>query len=138
MQRHTVKLMVHRTWRTNPWSVPLVVAGLAFTLTASAYAVMAVRKLDAGRGWQDAEPSPRLIEFLDQHGEALMAAELAALAIAAIAAMESDRRPFRKRTPKPEHHSEEDTSQPCSDQRAGDMNPPARSVEMPGDRGASR
>ena len=130
--------MVHRTWRTNPWSVPLVVAGLAFTLTASAYAVMAVRKLDAGRGWQDAEPSPRLIEFLDQHGEALMAAELAALAIAAIAAMGSDRRPLRKRAPKPEHPSEKETPQPRSDRRAGDMNPPARPVDLPGDGGASR
>ena len=43
-------LMVPRTWRTNPWSFPLVLAGMAFTLTASAYAVMAVQKLGTGAG----------------------------------------------------------------------------------------
>ncbi len=83
--------MVPRTWRANPWSVPLVLAGLAFTLTACAYAVMAVQKLAAGRAAQEAESSPWLIEFLDRSGARLMLAELVVLAIVVVAAMTRER-----------------------------------------------
>ena len=92
--------MVPHTWRTNPWSVPLVLAGLAFTLTASAYAVMAVRKLEAGRALQEAESSPWLIEFLDRYGARLMLAELAVLAIVVVAAIGTER--WRTGTREPE------------------------------------
>lgn len=107
--------MVPRTWRANPWSVLLVLVGLAFTLTASAYAVMAVRKLDASRALQGGDPNPWLIEFLDRHGAELMVAELAALAIVVAAAIASDRWRSGRRKPQPKHHSEEDTPQRCRD-----------------------
>ncbi len=99
--------MVPRTWRTNPWSVPLVLAGLAFTLTASAYAVMAVQKLDAGRAVQEAESSPWLIEFLDRYGARLMFAELVALAVVAAAAIGTERRRTGPCEPQPDDHPEE-------------------------------
>lgn len=83
--------MLHRTWRQNPWSIPLVLAGLVFTLTASAYAVMAVRQLDADHVSREAEPSPRLIELLDRYGARLMLAELAVLAALVAAAIGTDR-----------------------------------------------
>ena len=107
--------MVPRTWRTNPWSVPLVLAGLAFTLTASAYAVMAVKKLDAGRALREAESSPWLIEFLDRYGATLLFAELAVLAIVAAAAMGTERWRTCERGPRPDHHPEEETPPRCSD-----------------------
>jgi len=70
----------------------LVLTALAFTLTASAYTVMAFKKRDAV-----AAASPRadsgLLEFLDRHGASLLGAELVALALAAIVAVVLDRRP---------------------------------------------
>jgi hypothetical protein len=84
--------MVHRTWRTNVWSIPLVLTAIAFTLTASAYAVMAVKQLDAAAAVASAETSPGLIEFLDRYGAGLMCAELVALAVAAVAMIGAERR----------------------------------------------
>ena len=89
--------MVQRTWRTNVWSVPLVLTAIAFTLTASAYAVMAVKRLDAATAAASAEPSPGLIEFMDRYGAALMGAELVFLAVAAVAAIGTERRQTGRR-----------------------------------------
>jgi hypothetical protein len=83
--------MVDRGWRTNSWSIPLVLAGIAFTLTASAYAVMAVKKLDASLANPGAGASPWLIDFLDRHGAGLMFVELVVLAAVAVAAMGTER-----------------------------------------------
>ncbi len=88
--------MVHRPWRTNVGSVLLVLAAIAFTLTASAYAVMAVKRLDAA-AVAGAETSPGLLEFLDRYGAALMGAELVVLAAAAVAAIGIDRRQTARR-----------------------------------------
>lgn len=107
--------MVHRSWRANPWSIPLVLAGLAFTLTATAYAVMAVQKLNASCVPQETNPSPWLIEFLDRHGAALMIVELAVLAVVVAAAMVSDRWRSGGRKPQPEHDFQEHFPQPCRD-----------------------
>jgi hypothetical protein len=85
----------------------LVLAGLAFTLTASAYAVTAVQKLDAGRAVQEAESSPWLIEFLDRYGARLMLAELVVLAIVAAAAIGNERWRTGPREPQPDRHPEE-------------------------------
>ena len=82
--------MVHRPWRTNVGSVLLVLAAIAFTLTASAYAVMAVKRLDAAPP-AGGESSPGLLEFLDRYGAGLMGAELVVLAVAAVAAIGTER-----------------------------------------------
>ena len=82
--------MVHRPWHTNVGSSLLVLAAIAFTLTASAYAVMAVKRLDAAP-LAGVESSPGLLEFLDRYGAGLMGAELVVLAAAAVAAIGAER-----------------------------------------------
>jgi len=88
--------MVHRPWRTNVGASLLVLAAIAFTLTASAYAVMAVKRLDA-TAVAGAETSPGLLDFLDRYGAGLMAAELVVLAGAAVAAVGIERRQTGRR-----------------------------------------
>ncbi|MGE0609746.1 MAG: hypothetical protein AB7O62_21830 [Pirellulales bacterium] len=73
----------------NPFYVLLVIVGIAFSMTACAYGVMAVRAVKAGTA-VEVSPDNRLIQFLDQHGAKLMAGEIAALAVATVAAMVSD------------------------------------------------
>ena len=102
--------MVPRTRRTNVWSVPLVLAAIVFTLTASAYAVMAVKRLDAA-AVAGAEPSPGLIEFMDRYGAALMGAELVFLAVAAVAAIGTERRQTGRRDG-PTHARPEEEQRP--------------------------
>ena len=89
--------MVHRTWRTNVWSIPLVLTAIAFTLTASAYAVMAVKRLAVAAAVTTAEADPGLVEFLDRYGAGLMAIELVVLAVAAVAAIGTERRQTGRR-----------------------------------------
>lgn len=89
--------MVHRTGRSNVWSSLLVLMAIAFTLTASAYAVMAVKRLDAAMAAASEESSPALIEFLDRYGARLMCAELVFLAVAAVAAIGTERRQTGRR-----------------------------------------
>ena len=106
-----VTLMVDRGWRTNSWSIPLVLAGIAFTLTASAYAVMAVKKLDADLANPGARASPWLIDFLDQHGAGLMLVELVVLAAFAVAAMGTERWRAGRRDLPSDSQLEEDQEQ---------------------------
>ena len=70
----------------NPFYSLLVVIGIVFAMTACAYGVMTVRKL---RDPQQKDPHP-LIETLDEHGFALLMAELGALAALSVAAMGTD------------------------------------------------
>jgi hypothetical protein len=89
--------MVHRSCRTNVWSSLLVLTAIAFTLTASAYAVMAVKRLDATVAVTSAEADPGLLEFLDRYGAGLMCAELVALAVSAVAMIVAERRQAGRR-----------------------------------------
>ena len=104
-------LMVDHGWRTNSWSIPLVLAGIAFTLTASAYAVMAVKKLDAGLANPNSGASPWLIEFLDQYGAGLMLVELVILAAIAGAAIVTERWRAGRRDLPSDSQLEEDQEQ---------------------------
>jgi hypothetical protein len=73
----------------NPFYALLVALGIAFALTACAYSVMTLR---AVRPPADEEVSGgALLEFLDQQGGRLMAAELALLAVASVGAIATDR-----------------------------------------------
>jgi len=87
----SLTIMVASSWRANPWSLPLVLAGIVFTLTASAYAVTAIQQLDAGAATASPDAGPGLIQFLDRYGAALMFGELVLLAGLAAAAVVSER-----------------------------------------------
>ncbi len=77
---------------TNPFYVVLVIAGIIFSVTACAYAVMTFRTL---RGSDVAEPASGLMQFMEQHGGTLLAGELLILGIATVAAIALDG--YRKR-----------------------------------------
>ena len=82
--------------RTNPFYVLLVAIGIAFTVTACAYFVMALRGSTASgprspaAAATDVQSPQALIEFLDHHGVKLLVAELALLALATCGAIGTD------------------------------------------------
>jgi hypothetical protein len=79
--------------RTNPFYALLIVVGIAFSITAVAYFVMALRgnkSRTAGVGYVQAEPPQGLLVFLDQYGVKLMAGELGLLALATWGAICTD------------------------------------------------
>jgi len=77
----------------NPFYLLVVIAGIAFTLTASAYGVMAFRAFSTSNSPQaDAATSgERLMALLDRRGLEIMGIELAILGVASVAAMSSDK-----------------------------------------------
>jgi hypothetical protein len=75
---------------TNPFYVILLVAGVLFFLTASTYFVMTLRQDRIGRQTQGIVQTSGLMEFMDQRGGQLLAAELVLLAACTAAAMASD------------------------------------------------
>jgi len=82
---------------TNPFYLLLVLAGIAFCVTACAYGVMAFRDLRGGAAVVEADAGG-LMGFLDRYGAALMAVEVVVLAVATIAAIWTD--PFWTRRAK--------------------------------------
>jgi hypothetical protein len=84
----------------NPFYVLLVIAGIAFAITACAYGVMTFAELRAG-----VSPAARsaLLEYLEAHGAATMAAELAVLAVATVGAIGTDRM-WQRRGERQHHH----------------------------------
>ena len=76
----------------NPFYVVLIVAGIAFAVTACAYGVMTFVSLRAAEAGQNpaALPSP-LLAFMNEHGEALLGGELLLLAVATVGAISTDR-----------------------------------------------
>lgn len=73
----------------NPFYALVVVLGIAFCITATAYGVMTFRAL-RGRG-DDAQRAPALIEFLNRHGERLLIGEVILLGLATFGAIKTDR-----------------------------------------------
>ncbi len=79
----------------NPFYACLVVLGVAFTLTACAYAVMAYRatrlshNASAESSMLPAEESG-LMNLLDQHGMTIMGAEVLLLGVATVGAIGLD------------------------------------------------
>jgi integral membrane sensor domain MASE1 len=71
----------------NPFYVLLLVAGLAFVVTACAYGVMAFRGTKGETLWQE---SPGLLVFLDRHGALVMGIQIGVLAVASAGAMLTD------------------------------------------------
>ena len=69
----------------NPFYPALVVVGTAFAISACAYGVMTVRKLDPMAG-----DDRGLVEFLDEYGLVLLVGELIVLGLLTFAAIGSD------------------------------------------------
>ena len=85
-------IMSRSSRRSNPWLLPLVLAGIAFTLTASAYTVMAVRTMEGDRVAEADSRDAGTVVFLDRHGAGLMFGPLGLLAVFAAAAVRAERR----------------------------------------------
>ena len=75
---------------TNPFYVLLVLAGLAFCLTACAYGMMAFRADRRGRSSEALQAPSSLVDLLDRQGEIIMASELVILGVATLGAMATD------------------------------------------------
>jgi hypothetical protein len=71
----------------NPFYLLLVVVGVLFVITASAYFVMAARMVDPSDA---ALQSSSLVSLMDQHGLTLLVVELVLLTIATFAAIGTD------------------------------------------------
>lgn len=75
--------------RSNPFYIALVIVGIAFCVTAFAYGVMALRAIRVGPAAREQNPQPLLV-FLEEHGDVLMAGELAFLILFTVAALGTD------------------------------------------------
>lgn len=85
------KLMAKKSGGLNPFYVLLVLIGIAFTLTACAYGVMAFKVVRTKAEVAEDGEGAALLTYLDEHGATLMAVEVALLALCTVAAMATDR-----------------------------------------------
>jgi hypothetical protein len=74
----------------NPFYPLLVVAGLAFAITACAYGVMTVKMLQPAGAAEVRALGGGLLYFMDRHGLWLLVGELALLAVLTFAAIGTD------------------------------------------------
>lgn len=88
--------MAKRKQIANPFYRVLLVIGVTFALTACAYGVMTVHKMEPGRTAGGSTLDAWVIEFMDNHGATTMIAELVALAIVTGAAIGTDRMRTRR------------------------------------------
>jgi hypothetical protein len=89
--KHKSGLLVqNRKELPNPFYLLSAVAGVAFTVTACAFGLMILRT-NRGLYSPEADPSEQpLMNLLDQHGLAILGAEVALLAAVTIAAIALD------------------------------------------------
>ena len=73
----------------NPFYVALILVGIVFAVTATAYGVMTVQKLNQDR-MDDIAVDQGLNGFLDKHGFQTMMIELGCLAVVTVSAMVLD------------------------------------------------
>src|ERR1700730_6316054 len=78
--------------RFNPFYLLAVLFGIAFTITACAYGLMMLRSIRAEGLPQEGQPGFGLMDLLSQHGTAILAVGVAALAIFTWAAIYLDHR----------------------------------------------
>ena len=84
--------MNQRKKRVNPFYVVLVIAGVAFVVTACAYGVMAVKQMHVSYvPVEQVQADASFVGFMDEHGATVMMIELAVLGVATFAAMGTDR-----------------------------------------------
>ena len=82
--------MATRSRPKNPFFVLLVLTGIAFSITAFAYFVMARHSLQGDATDPVSNPGLRLLAFLDERGVTLMMVELALLAFFTLTAIGTD------------------------------------------------
>lgn len=75
---------------SNPFFVLLLMVGLLFFVTATAYFVMTLRADRFGRGAQQGQPGNALMQFMDEHGGQLLTGELLVLGAFTFGAMATD------------------------------------------------
>lgn len=74
----------------NPFYVGVVIAGVAFTVTACAYGVMTVRDLRATEPVAADAPGEPLMQWLRDHGFTALMIELGVLTVMSVGAMATD------------------------------------------------
>ena len=74
----------------NPFYALLIVAGLAFVVTATAYGVMAVRECPRRRHGRSPSPTHPLMKWMHEHGDTALLTELALLAVCTFGAIGTD------------------------------------------------
>lgn len=74
----------------NPFYPVLLVVGVAFAITASAYGISAAQLIEPGQTDDLSESGFGLVQFMDRYGVTLMMWELGALAVATFAAIGTD------------------------------------------------
>jgi heme/copper-type cytochrome/quinol oxidase subunit 2 len=74
----------------NPFYALLIIAGIAFVVTAAAYCVMAYREREPAKAGEPPLPAHPLMVWMSQHGEVALLAELALLGISTIGAIGTD------------------------------------------------
>jgi membrane protein required for beta-lactamase induction len=98
----------------NPFYVLLVLVGVAFTLTACAYGVMAFKVVRTKERAADQPAGAALLTYLDENGAKLMGIELALLGLCSAAAMATDRYWIRREAKRAvESRREEETKPPA-------------------------
>ena len=73
--------------KKNPFYALLVLVGVAFVLTASAYGVMTVRGTDRSAS---SVPQTGILGFMDRHGNWILTVEVLLLGLLTVAAMGTD------------------------------------------------
>jgi len=99
--------MPKRKQFTNPFYVLLILAGLAFLVTACTYGVMTYRTLDAvGVAAADEHP---LMTWIDEHGMMLMLVQVLLIGVFSVVAMMTDKfwESLGKEKTTPDHSSNE-------------------------------
>ncbi|HUY92699.1 MAG TPA: hypothetical protein VMV10_28420 [Pirellulales bacterium] len=104
--------MAKKSGGLNPFYVLLVLIGIAFTLTACAYGVMAFKVVRTKEQAAEQRQGAALLSYLDEHGAMLMTVELALLALCTAAAMTTDRYWIRRDAKRAEQSPHEDEQRP--------------------------
>jgi hypothetical protein len=82
--------------RFNPFYLLAMLFGISFTITACAYGLMMLRAIRAEGLPQEGQSGFGLMDLLSQHGTAILATELAGLAVFTLAAIYLDHRRGRR------------------------------------------
>jgi fumarate reductase subunit D len=85
-----MQLVAQQKRLANPFYVLLVIAGVAFGITACAYVLMIVVMKDPSQAAAVRDSGEGLIHFMDKHGLRVMIVEIIVLAVATFAAIATD------------------------------------------------